>query len=58
MPSQPEVSADTVGNFGQCSKSVASVKVADRVPSYASTGSTVGFQGCDASKADPIHEVV
>ena len=58
MPSQPEVSADMVGNFGQCSKSVASVKVVDGVPSSASLGLTMGFQGCDSGKADPIHEVV
>ena len=58
MPNQPEVSADTVGNFGQCSKSVASVKVVDGVPSSASMGLTMGFQGYDSGKADPIHEVL
>ena len=34
------------------------MKVVDGVPSSASMGLTMGFQGCDSGKADSIHEVV
>ena len=58
MPNHPKVSVETMGSFGQCSKTVASVKVADGFLFTASTSSMVGNQGRVSGKADLIHEVV
>nr|POE52928.1 hypothetical protein CFP56_51560 [Quercus suber] len=58
MDSQLEVNANTVGKLGQCNKPMAGARFAGGSPLSVSTVLTVGFQGYDAGKANPIQEVV